>query len=378
MIRPLEPRKPRKPRQKLRQQLRQQLRQKSQLASSRKRHTTGQLSIGQRGPGFAWGRWLGSLGIGVLLVSCGLGGRPSGPDRPTVVVTSTILTDLTQRVAGDEVIVKGLLRPGDDPHLYEPVPRDTVAIERADRIFYNGYNLEPGIIKLIQSSGQTAKAVAIGERVPALTLPKQGATVPDPHVWGSARNGMVMVMAIRDELSKLSPGDRAAFAANADRLLGELQQLDQWIGNQIQTIPTAQRRLVTTHDAFQYYAQAYKIPVLGTLIGISTEEQPSAQTMARMAAAIRQAKVPAIFAETTINPALIETVAAESGVTLAPDKLYADSIGVAGGPAESYVKMLAQNTRSIVRALGGHDRPFAPSLAPASAPTPSSAPATPH
>jgi manganese/iron transport system substrate-binding protein len=97
-----------------------------------------------------------------------------------------------------------------------------------------------------------------------------------------------------------------------------------------------------------------------------------------MAAAIRQAKVPAIFAETTINPALIETVAAESGATLAPDKLYADSIGVAGGPAESYVKMLAQNTRSIVRALGGHDRPFAPSLAPASAPTPSSAPATPR
>ncbi len=311
-----------------------------------------------RPAGIGWRWWLCSLGSGLVLAGCGLLDRPAESSKPQVIATSTILLDLTQRVGGPEVQVTGLLKPGDDPHVYEPVPRDTVLIEQADAIFYNGYNLEPGIIKLIQSSGKRDRAIAIGERIPPLSLLKEGAKVPDPHVWGSARNGVAMVAAIRDALTKLSPEDRALFAQNAARLTTDLQRLDRWIAEQIQTIPPDRRRLVTTHDAFQYYSQAYGIPVLGTLIGISTEEQPSAQTVARIAATIRQAKVPAIFAETTINPALIETVAAESGAKLAPQKLYSDSIGAAGSPGDSYIKMLAENTRAIVRALGGRDRPF--------------------
>lgn len=314
---------------------------------------TGQ-AIGRLG----WRWWLCSLGSGLVLAGCGLLDRSAESAKPQVIATSTILLDLTQRVGGEEVQVTGLLKPGDDPHVYEPVPRDTVLLEQADAIFYNGYHLEPGIIKLIQSSGKRNRAIAIGERIPPLSLVKRGAKVPDPHVWGSARNGIVMVAAIRDALTELSPADRALFAQNAARLTADLQRLDRWIGQQIQTIPPDRRRLVTTHDAFQYYSQAYGIPVLGTLIGISTEEQPSAQTVARIAATIRQAKVPAIFAETTINPALIETVAAESGATLAPQKLYSDSIGAAGSPGDSYIKMLAENTRAIVRALGGRDQPF--------------------
>ncbi|TAD77629.1 MAG: metal ABC transporter substrate-binding protein [Oscillatoriales cyanobacterium] len=308
-----------------------------------------------------WGRSLRWGGVVLLLswlcVGCGTGRSGRSP-QPKVITTSTILLDLTERVGGDEVTVVGLLRPGDDPHIYEPVPRDTVLIEQADLILYNGYHLEPGLIKLIESANLRGAAVPIGEVVKPLALTKAGALVPDPHVWGDARNAIAMVAAIRDRLSQLSPSDRAEFAANAAQLTARLERLDRWIRQQIQTIPAAKRYLVTTHDAFQYYARAYGIPVLGTLVGISTEEQPSAQTMARISQSIRRSGVKAIFAETTINPALIETVAAESGVPLADQQLYSDSIGARGGPADSYEKMLVTNTRAIVRNLGGIDRPW--------------------
>jgi manganese/iron transport system substrate-binding protein len=228
-----------------------------------------------------------------------------------------------------------------------------VALEKADLILYNGYNLEPGLIKMINSTGIQAKKVAVGEAIKPLQLEKEGQKVPDPHVWGSAKNGIIMVEKIRDQLIELSPEDKEIFTKNAEQLIRELENLDRWITAAIETIPPSQRQLVTTHDAFQYYAHAYGLKVAGTLIGISTEEQPSAQTVKNLADAIKNLQVPAIFAETTINPTLITTVAEEAGVKLAPQQLYSDSIGSVGTGGDSYVKMLRENTRSIVESLGG-------------------------
>ncbi|MCE2672239.1 MAG: zinc ABC transporter substrate-binding protein, partial [Microcystis sp. 53598_E5] len=233
------------------------------------------------------------------------------------------------------------------------VPADSVALEKADLILYNGYNLEPGLIKMINSTGIKAKKVAVGEAIKPLQLEKDGQKVPDPHVWGSAKNGIIMVKKIRDQLIELSPEDKEIFTENAAQLIRELENLDRWITAAIKTIPPSQRQLVTTHDAFQYYAHAYGLKVAGTLIGISTEEQPSAQTVKNLADAIKNLQVPAIFAETTINPTLITTVAEEAGVKLAPQQLYSDSIGAVGTRGDSYVKMLRENTRSIVESLGG-------------------------
>jgi manganese/iron transport system substrate-binding protein len=206
---------------------------------------------------------------------------------------------------------------------------------------------------MINSTGIQAKKVAVGEAIKPLQLEKEGQKVPDPHVWGSAKNGIIMVEKIRDQLIELSPEDKEIFTENAAQLIRELENLDRWITAAIETIPPSQRQLVTTHDAFQYYAHAYGLKVAGTLIGISTEEQPSAQTVKNLADAIKNLQVPAIFAETTINPALITTVAAEAGVKLAPKQLYSDSIGAVGTRGDSYVKMLRENTRSIVESLGG-------------------------
>jgi manganese/iron transport system substrate-binding protein len=287
------------------------------------------------------------------LVACNPSVNTTDNQKPKVISTSTIIADLTARVGGEEIDHQDILKPGDDPHVYEPVPSDSVALEKADLILYNGYNLEPGLIKMINSTGIKAKKVAVGEAIKPLQLEKEGQKVPDPHVWGSAKNGIIMVEKIRDQLIELSPEDKEIFTQNAAQLIAELENLDRWIAAAIETIPPSQRQLVTTHDAFQYYAHAYGLKVAGTLIGISTEEQPSAQTVKNLADAIKNLRVPAIFAETTINPALITTVAEEAGVKLAPQQLYSDSISAVGTGGDSYVKMLRENTRSIVESLGG-------------------------
>ncbi|MEP0926388.1 zinc ABC transporter substrate-binding protein [Leptolyngbya sp. SLC-A1] len=269
------------------------------------------------------------------------------------MATSTVIADWVAEVGGDQVALTGILQPGADPHVYEPVPADTIAFEDADLIFYNGYNLEPNLVRLLNAAGVDAQRVAVGEVVPPLDLQKGTTTVPDPHVWGDVSNVVPMVETIRDQLIELAPDQADLFTTNAAAYIAELEQLHSWVEIQTATIPPAQRQLVTTHDAFQYYANAYGLTVAGTLIGLSTEEQPSARTVQQLVAAIQGLGVPAIFAETTINPQLITTVANESGVTLAPQALYSDSIGAPGSDGDSYLKMVVANTRSIVENLGG-------------------------
>ena len=281
------------------------------------------------------------------------------PTKPNVVATNTIVTDLVARVGGDEIDLQGLLEPGDDPHIYEPVPQDSLAIEQANFVFYGGHNLEPALVDLIVGAGSGVPHLGLSEAIDPLEMDYDGGQrVPDPHVWGDVENAIVMVEQIRDALSELEPEDAEVFAANAAVLIAKLEDLDTWIAQQIETIPADKRAIVTTHDAFQYYAAAYGLEVLGTLIGVSTEEQPSAQTVQQLVEAIRQAGVPAIFAETTIAPKLIETVAQEADVELADPMLYSDSIGIPGSDGDSYLKMMASNTCSFANNLGGQCLPW--------------------
>ncbi|HIK28335.1 MAG: zinc ABC transporter substrate-binding protein [Oscillatoriaceae bacterium SKW80] len=300
-----------------------------------------------------------AIALGLWLSGCiTAANNPQSPEKPKVVVTNTILHNLTEQIAKDEIKLTGILKPGADPHVYEPLPSDSLALEKANLILYNGYNLEAGLIKLIKAAGVKARKVAVGEIVRPLQMQKNNKKVPDPHVWGDVKNTIKMVKVIQDELSALSPEDSKKFSQNAARLIDELTQLHIWIGQQVATIPPHKRKLVTTHDAFQYYARAYGLEVVGTIIGISTEEQPSAQTVQQLVKAIQATGVPAIFAETTINPALISTVAREAKVKLAPQQLYSDSIGAPKSVADSYIKMMVANTRAIVEALGGKYTPF--------------------
>ena len=279
---------------------------------------------------------------------------------PLVVATNSVTCGLTREIAANTIDLKCLIEPGADPHLYQPKPEDSKAIEQAQLILYGGYNFESGLIKLIKATSNPVPKVAVHEiGVPKpQQLEEDGQIVTDPHVWHNAQNGVRIANAIADSLSKAFPNNAAKYTSNTKQLTGELKQIHTWIKYQIQTIPLGQRKLVTTHDAMGYYANAYGIPIEGALQGISTEERPTAARVAELVKDIRKSGVPTIFAEKTVNPQLIEAVAREANVKVAERELYADSLGEPGTDGDTYPKMLVANTRTIVEGLGGNYAAF--------------------
>jgi len=279
---------------------------------------------------------------------------------PSVVVTNSVLCGLTKQIAQNTIALKCLIDAGSDPHDYQPKPEDRKAIESAKLILYGGYGFESPTIKLIKASSNPAPKVAINEiAVPnPQKFEDEGKLVTDPHVWQNAKNGIEITKAISKQLTTLRPDLASTYSKNSTKLVNELTQVDSWIKSQIATIPASSRKLVTTHDAFGYYVKAYGIPIESALGGISTDEQPTPKRITELVKIIRNAKVPTIFAETTINPKLIEAVAREAKVKVAERELYADGLGEKGSDSETYTGMLVANTRTIVQGLGGKYTPF--------------------
>ena len=333
----------------------------------------------------------------VLALVLGLGGCTSNPqttntspnttpetssassdsNRPKVVATSSVLCDITEKIAQATVDLTCLMPAGTDPHVYKPKPSDRKAIEQANLILYNGYGFEANLTKLIESTKNSAPKVAVGEIAVPKPLKgeeqehdhKEGEKAEtehdehgefDPHVWHNANNGVRMVETVRDNLKQIVPQNEATYISNAEKMTRFLTQLDSWIKLQISTIPAKQRKLITTHDAIGYYAAAYGIPIEGALQGISTEEKPTAGRIKTLVGEIKQAGVPTIFAEATVNPKLIETVSREAKVKVSDQKLFADGLGEKGTNADTYEKMLIANTQAIVQGLGGTYTPFQP------------------
>ncbi|MDZ8050859.1 MAG: metal ABC transporter solute-binding protein, Zn/Mn family [Aulosira sp. ZfuVER01] len=274
---------------------------------------------------------------------------------PKVVATTSIICDLTRQIARNTINLTCLIPPGADPHLYQPKPEDRKAIEQANLILYNGYNLEPGLNKLIKATKSIAPKIAVAQ----IAVPKpqkfreDGNIVADPHIWHNVKNAIRMVNVISTNLGKLEPSNAETYSSNKLKINNELTQLDRWIKARIASIPTNKRRLVTTHNGLSYYSQAYGISLAGTLEGVSTEERPTITQVKNLAKNIQQAKVPTIFPETAINSKVLQSVAEENEVKVSERKLYADGLGEVGSEVETYQNMMAANTRTIVEGLGG-------------------------
>ncbi|HLO50720.1 MAG TPA: zinc ABC transporter substrate-binding protein [Kamptonema sp.] len=282
--------------------------------------------------------------------------------RPQVVATSTVLCGLTKEIAGNTIDLKCLIDSGSDPHVYNPKPGDRKAIDQAKLVLYNGYDFEPSLIRLIKASSNKAAKIAVAEvAVPKpLQLEEDGKKVSDPHVWHDAKNGIAMAKVINTQLSKILPNQASIYNTKTQGITSTLTKLDRWIKSEIATIPAKQRQLVTTHDALGYYSKAYGIPLVGALEGLSTDEAPTPTRVAQLVREIKASGVPTIFAEVTINPKLIETVAREAKVKVSPQELYTDGLAETGSDADTYQKMLVANTRTIVEGLGGKYTPFKP------------------
>jgi zinc/manganese transport system substrate-binding protein len=300
-----------------------------------------------------------------LLLALAPAQRSVGAQRPLrVIATFSIVGDLVGNVGGGAVDSRTLVGPNGDTHTYEPAPSDAAALADADLIVENGLRLETWLDDLYVSSRSRAVRVALADGLEL--LPMGEAEEPaggdahghghahgdqDPHVWQDVDRVARMVENLRDALSLVDPANAATYRVNADRYLAELRALDGWVFQQVGRVPPERRKLVTTHETFNYFARRYGFEVIGAALPLTTDTaDPSARETAELVDRIRAAGVPVIFADNVSNPRLMEQIAAAAGVRLAPP-LYTDALDEPGTPGETYLQMMRHNVTIIVDAL---------------------------
>lgn len=276
-----------------------------------------------------------------------------------VVATTNIVGDVVHQVGGDRIKLTTLMDIGIDPHSYVPTPSDSAAIHDAHVVFASGAGLESDLERVFASAGGEALQVYLSDELQHRLLgggleqagdehDHDGGDI-DPHVWFDVQNVIQWVDTIERALSTLDPANAAAYQANAASYTQELEDLDTWVEEQVSTIPTANRKLVTNHPSFGYLADRYGLEQVGAVYPFSPSAEPSARDIALLEDAIREYGVPAVFAESTVNPKLAEQVADDTGVRLVA--LYSGSLGGPGSGAETYIQMIRYDVSAITDAL---------------------------
>jgi zinc/manganese transport system substrate-binding protein len=270
--------------------------------------------------------------------------------RPRAVATFSILGDLVRNVGGERLELTTLVGPNGDVHVYAPTPADVKTIAVAGVVFVNGLGLEGWVDRLIAASGNYA-AVAVASRgvKPRSAESAHGRTASDPHAWQSVANAKIYVGNIRDRLIAIDPHGENVYKANAEAYLAALDNLDGEIRSAVEAIPVARRKVITSHTAFGYFADAYGIEFLAPE-GLSTEADPSARDIAVLIEQIRREKIPAVFIENITDPRLLQRIAAETGVRIG-GTLYSDALSPPDGPAATYIDMMRSNARELTSAL---------------------------
>jgi zinc/manganese transport system substrate-binding protein len=279
------------------------------------------------------------------------GGRLAAAAPVRVVTLSTVLTEVTSAVGGDAVQVTGLVQPGVDPHTFNPSPADVRAMVDADLVLASGLDLEGYLDRLVAGASPRGRVVAVGDRMPGvLSLPGPGgAAERDPHWWQSIGNVVVATEVVRAELTRERPAAAVLFQRHADRYRGQLATLQAWATVEVGRLPAERRDLVTSHDAFGYFARDFGFAV-HPVSGLSTEAEADGRHMAALVDLIRRDQVRAVFIESSVNPSLVENLVRETGVRLG-GTLYADGLGPPGSDADTYAAMYRHNVLAIVGAL---------------------------
>lgn len=273
-------------------------------------------------------------------------------EKLMVVATTNIVGDVVRNIGGDLIDLTTLMGPGVDPHSYVPTPAHIAAIHDAHVVFANGAGLEANLDEMLASAGGAAVEVRVSEGLELRKVedPDHGEhPEDDPHVWLNVRNVIRWVETIDQALSALDPAHAEVYSANAAAYSRELEELDAWVVAQVASIPEANRRLVTNHPAFGYFADRYGLEQVGAVYPVSPSSEPSAREIAALEDSIRQYDVPTVFTESTVNPRLAQQVAQDTGVRLVA--LYSGSLGEPGSGVESYPALIRFNVEAIVEAL---------------------------
>ncbi|WP_315753692.1 MULTISPECIES: metal ABC transporter substrate-binding protein [unclassified Bradyrhizobium] len=269
----------------------------------------------------------------------------SAETRLKVVTSFSILADFVRQVGGDKVNVASLVGPDSDVHVYTPTPHDAKDVGAAQLLIVNGLGLEGWLPRLQQASGSKAPIVVATQGI----TPRKRGSDADPHAWQSVGNAKVYVKNIRDALVAAAPADAEVFKANAERYLGELDALDREVRAEIDKIPAERRKVISTHDAFGYFADAYGVQFIAPL-GVSTETEPSARDVAEIIRQVKKAGIPAVFLENFNDDRLVGRIAAETGAKIG-GTLYSDALSEEKGPVPTYIAMVRHNIRALTSAL---------------------------
>jgi zinc/manganese transport system substrate-binding protein len=274
-------------------------------------------------------------------------------DKLKVLATFSILADMVANVGGDRVAVSALVGPNSDAHVYSPAPADAKKVAEAKVVVTNGLGFEGWMSRLVKASGTKGRPVVASKGVKPRRTGGHGHGHDhgntDPHAWQSLANAKIYVANILAALIAADPAGKATYEANAKAYLAKLDELDKEVKAAVAAIPKNRRRIITSHDAFGYFQQAYGIQFIAPQ-GVSTESEASAKDVARIITQIKKQRIPAVFLENVTDPRLIQRIAKESGAKVG-GKLYSDALTDAKGEAPTYIDMIRHNIRQLTVAL---------------------------
>ena len=268
------------------------------------------------------------------------------PDALKVVTTTTVFADIVQTIGGSRVATGSIIPPGVGPEDYEPKPDDARKLSDAQLIVSNGVGLDDFLQKLLASgTGGKTPQLVLGDGIPVISVDGEA----NPHFWlDPTIVRQYYLPAIAGKLSELDPAGKPTFDANVQAYGAQLDALDVALKAEIETIPAANRKLVTFHDAFPYFAQHYGFELVGVILD-NVGQDPSAADLAVLVEKVKAAHVRAVFSEAQFGPKLTETLAQEAGITSVVTTLYNDALGPA--PADTYLGLMRWNVDQIVPAL---------------------------
>jgi zinc/manganese transport system substrate-binding protein len=296
----------------------------------------------------------------LALVNGAVSHAPAQEAKLSVIASFSILGDITRTIGGDRIALTTLVQPGSDAHVYAPTPADAKAVAEARLVITNGLKFEGWMKRLMQASASKAVLVEAATGVKGRAekdahghgaKDKHGHDHGglDPHAWQSVTNVKLYVANIRDALVAADPAGKSAYEANANRYLAELDILEGDIRAAVAKIPADRRKVITSHDAFGYFQQAYGIEFIAPR-GVSTEAEASAKDVARIIQQIKREKITAVFIENISDQRLIQQIAKESGASIG-GTLFSDALSRPDGPAPTYIRMMRHNISMISEAL---------------------------
>lgn len=290
-----------------------------------------------------------------LLVVCCLVPAPALAGQPLKVVASfSILGDMVKNVGGERIALTVLVGPNSDTHVYQPKPADAKALSGADLVVVNGLGFEGWMTRLVKASGCKGPVVVAAQGVKTLSMTDDehgGRKITDPHAWQDLSNGKLYVAAIERALSQADPAGAEVYTANARAYGKKIEDMDAWVRAEFAKVPREERRMITSHDAFGYFADAYGVTILAPT-GYSTESEASARNVGTLIRQIKKEKIKALFIENMSDPRMIERIATEAGVRPG-GTLYSDALSEPGEPGGTYLDMFRNNVTKMVAAMTG-------------------------